>query len=52
MTVTLATMALIFGTAGECTQVIADQCTEANVADGTPNLSRGDPRGARRRSSR
>jgi sugar porter (SP) family MFS transporter len=39
MTVTLATMALIFGTAGECTQVIADQCTEANVADGTPNLS-------------
>ncbi len=38
MTVTLATMAIIFGTAGECTQVIADQCTAENVADATPNL--------------
>jgi len=38
MTITLATMAIIFGTAGECTQVIADQCTEQNVADATPNL--------------
>jgi SP family sugar:H+ symporter-like MFS transporter len=38
MTVTLATMALIFGTAGTCTAEIAGQCTADNVADAAPNL--------------
>ncbi len=38
MTITLATMALIFGTAGVCTAEIAGQCTADNVAAATPNL--------------
>jgi hypothetical protein len=38
MTITLAIMAIIFGTASTCTQVIADQCTQQNVTDATPNL--------------
>ena len=38
MTITLATMAVIFGTAGVCTAEIADQCTAANVESATPNL--------------
>ena len=38
MTVTLATMAIIFGTASTCTSVTAT-CNAANVADKVPDLS-------------
>ncbi len=38
MTITLATMAVIFGTASVCTQVTAS-CSEKNVADAVPDLT-------------
>ena len=38
MTITLATMAVIFGTASACTAVTAN-CDAANIADKTPDLS-------------
>jgi sugar porter (SP) family MFS transporter len=38
MTITLATMAVIFGTASVCTAVTAN-CSESNVADAVPDLT-------------
>ncbi len=38
MTITLATMAIIFGTASVCTEVTAN-CSDKNVADAVPDLT-------------
>ena len=38
MTITLGTMALIFGSAGKCT-VVNDLCSAKNVTDGAPDLT-------------
>jgi SP family sugar:H+ symporter-like MFS transporter len=40
MTITLGTMAIIFGSAGKCT-VINSLCTQQNITDGAPDLSTG-----------